>query len=382
MNEPQALANVADLLPAISAQADQRERARDVPESLIAELIKAGCYRMAVPASHGGAELALPDLLTVLVTLASADASVGWLVGQAAVAQLVFSRFPQETFDDIYRAGPDVIGAGAVAPKGKALRVDGGWRFSGEWPFVSGCSHASWFYGQCLTAGQADEPADPEIPPMRVMLMPMAQAAVQDTWHTLGLRATGSHHVRVAGGRCQDRWSCSMHSSVPVPALPIYAVPAIEYGGLVVAAIAVGIAEGAVSDMLQIAASKRPSFSITPLRASKVFQDRLGEAYLDLLTARLLLAAQAASAWSAATQGSQDGCAHRAVLRATAAHVTGIAARTVDAAYGLAGGSSLYDSSPLQRRMRDIHTLTQHAVTGRASYEFMGSVLVGEHDDH
>lgn len=382
MTELPALTNVRDLLPTISSQADEIERARDVPPPLVDELVKAGCYRMAVPASHGGTELAIPQLLGVLQTLASADASVGWLVGQAAVAQLVFSRFPQPTFDEIYRLGPDVIGAGAVAPKGKALQTDNGWRFSGEWPFASGCTHASWFYGQCLVAGDTEQPADPQIPPMRVMLVPIADADVLDTWHTLGLRATGSHHVRVVGGRCPQRRSCSMHTAEPWLESPIYAVPAIEYGGMVIAAVAIGIAEGAVCDMLEIAATKRPSFSVTMLHESKVFQDHLGEAYLDLLAARSLLETQAAAAWHSAVEGRSGGCRQRGVLRATAAHVTAAACRTVDAVHGLAGGSVVYDSSPLQRRLRDIHTVTQHAVTGRASYEFMGSVLVGEHDDH
>jgi indole-3-acetate monooxygenase len=382
MTEPQTLTNVRDMLPAISAQAGEFEHARDVPPRLVDELVKAGCYRMAVPASHGGTELPMPEMLAVLQALASADASVGWLVGQAAVAQLVFSRFPQPTFDEIYRLGPDVIGAGAVAPKGKALRTDDGWRFSGEWPFVSGCAHASWFYGQCLVAGDAQEAVDPEIPPMRVMVVPMATADVQDTWHTLGLRATGSHHVRVVGGRCSELRSCSMHTAEPWLAHPIYAVPAIEYGGMVVAAVAIGIAEGAISDMLEIAATKRPAFSVTMLRESKVFQDRLGEAYMGLLTARSLLEVQAALAWQAAARGHTGGCRQRGVLRATAAHAVGVACRTVDAVHALAGGSVVYDGSPLQRRMRDIHTVTQHAVTGRASYEFIGSVLVGEHDDH
>ena len=68
----------------------------------------------------------------------------------------------------------------------------------------------------------------------------------------------------------------------------------------------------------------------------------------------------------------------RAGVRATATHVTGLAARVVDTAHALGGGTSVYDSSPLQRRLRDIHTATQHFVAARDSYAALGALLVGE----
>ena len=57
---------------------------------------------------------------------------------------------PRETYERIYRNGPDVIVAGSTAPLGKAERVPGGWKVSGRWPFASACQHADWLAGFCV----------------------------------------------------------------------------------------------------------------------------------------------------------------------------------------------------------------------------------------
>jgi hypothetical protein len=57
------------------------------------------------------------------------------------------------------------------------------------------------------------------------------------------------------------------------------------------------------------------------------------------------------------------------------------AATVVDTAYRAGGGTSLYDRSPLQRRLRDIHTLTQHFGVKRDTYTLAGAVLAGQDVD-
>jgi hypothetical protein len=60
---------------------------------------------------------------------------------------------------------------------------------------------------------------------------------------------------------------------------------------------------------------------------------------------------------------------------------TAKATATVDAAYTAGGGSSLYDVSPLQRRLRDIHALTQHFLVRRNTLVTAGAVLAGQDVD-
>ena len=50
-------------------------------------------------------------------------------------------------------------------------------------------------------------------------------------------------------------------------------------------------------------------------------------------------------------------------------------------AYTAGGGSSIYTASPLQRRLRDIHALTQHFIVKHDTFTNAGAVLAGQEID-
>ena len=58
------------------------------------------------------------------------------------------------------------------------------------------------------------------------------------------------------------------------------------------------------------------------------------------------------------------------------------AARAVDAMYEQGGGSSIYQTSPLQRCFRDVHVVTQHASVAAGSLELAGRALLGVDSDY
>jgi hypothetical protein len=45
--------------------------------------------------------------------------------------------------------------------------------------------------------------------------------------------------------------------------------------------------------------------------------------------------------------------------------------------YEAGGGTSIYDSCPLQRRFRDAHVATQHMMVAPTSWELTGRLLLG-----
>src|SRR5690242_5354083 len=144
------LADIRHLAASIRARAAEFEDARRIPIDLVDILRDLGVFRMLVPSSHGGMELDLPTALKILTALSRIDGSFGWTAMIGAGAALFAASLPRETFETIYRNGPDVRVAGAAAPLGKAERVAGGWRVTGRWPFASGCLHADWMAGMCV----------------------------------------------------------------------------------------------------------------------------------------------------------------------------------------------------------------------------------------
>jgi alkylation response protein AidB-like acyl-CoA dehydrogenase len=144
------LAGIRQLAPEIAARAAEIEAARRVPPDLVQRLKAIGLFRMFVPKSHGGLELALPVGLPVISALARIDGSVGWTAIVASSASIFVSLAQRETYDRIYRNGPDVAMCGSSQPAGTAEKTAEGWRVSGRWPFASGCMHAEWMAGFCV----------------------------------------------------------------------------------------------------------------------------------------------------------------------------------------------------------------------------------------
>jgi len=375
---PATLVRVTDLLPQIAARADDVENERHVSAEILDDLRRTGALRMLSPGRHGGGDEPLPTVLQVVESVSTADASVGWTVAQHAQAQLILRHFPAATVDRVFSGSPDLLAAGAVAPKGRATRIADGWQINGQWPFVSGAPQATWFFVQCLEVKDGSPVLDPDdLPVLRLALLAAEQLELVDTWSTMGLRGTASHDVRVNRAECDDAYTCHFASTPPGDE-PILRIPARDLGGLFVAAVAVGNAAAALDDTIALAlAGKRPAFSPHPLGKSPGFVQRLGAAEVRLRSARALLSEQASCVWESALAGVPLGLRDRAALRSAGPHVVESATAVLDAAYALGGGTSLYDRSPLQRRLRDGHTITQHFAAGPDVFGALGAVLVG-----
>jgi alkylation response protein AidB-like acyl-CoA dehydrogenase len=67
----------------------------------------------------------------------------------------------------------------------------------------------------------------------------------------------------------------------------------------------------------------------------------------------------------------------KADLRLAATNNTWSAVAAVDLMYHLGGGSSVYQSSALQRCFRDVHVATQHIMVAQPTYEMVGKVMLG-----
>ena len=58
-------------------------------------------------------------------------------------------------------------------------------------------------------------------------------------------------------------------------------------------------------------------------------------------------------------------------------HATDAAAQATEIAYRLGGATANFESSILQRCMRDVNAVTQHFMVAPTNYETVGRVLMG-----
>ena len=373
------LDSVRKLVPMIVDRADEIERNRAMPRELIEGLRSAGVFRMYVPRSHGGDEFNTIDAIEVIEELSRADGSVGWIATIGASSPGVLCRWPPETYDEIYRHGPDVIHAGSLLPRGHAVVTDGGFRFSGQWPFASGCEHADFITFNAFVVDPSNAPPEGQMPSSRAALVPADQVKVLDTWHVSGLRGTGSHDIAVEDLFVPDEWTASILAPPPIIRHPLDTLPLLGRLGLELAACAVGIGQGAIDDVINIAQSKRLMGGLLGRVAEDpVFQYKLGRLELDLRTARILLQHIARLDSEFATRGAPPSQGELLQRRTLLSRIAELTAAVVDGAYAACGTTGLYTSSPLQRRLRDVRALTQHIIFAYNAYTPAGALLLGE----
>ena len=187
------------------------------------------------------------------------------------------------------------------------------------------------------------------------MVFSPAEIEIQDTWSVSGLCGTGSHHFVADNVLIDGARTCLALSDDACLDEPLLRIPPPSMFALEIASVAIGIAQGALEDILALSAKKVPLFAGASLAANPLFQNQIGEADAKLRAARTLLYADAAAAWATAEAGGAFAPDQRAHIRSTATWVAETAASVVDAAYGAGGGTSLYSGHPLQRRFRDVH---------------------------
>jgi indole-3-acetate monooxygenase len=374
------LADIQELQPTIACRAAEMEACRQIPPDLVEALKSIGVFRMFVPRSHGGLELDLPAALEIIRTLGRIEGSVGWVVGIASGCDAFASLLSRKAYDEVYKNGPDVIIAGSVQPMGRAEAVNGGWRVSGRWPFASGCQHADWIWGACIMTkdGKPLSQASGKdgAPLIKGFMLPAREWEIEDTWHVAGLKGTGSHHVRLKDTVVPAEIFFDLANNVSCLPGPLYQfVRALL--PLIHSATAVGIAEGALDEIVELANTGQQQLNApVPMKDSETFQGELGRIAAEVRAAWAFLEVQAASHWRHALAGTLKDEVLYTQGKQTAIWISSTCVRSADACFALGGGSALYETSPLQRRLRDLHVAAQHAIAQQRHYVSAGKLLL------
>ena len=196
-----------------------------------------------------------------------------------------------------YATNPDAITAGVFNPTGSITPVDGGYRVTGRWSFASGCEHADVIFGNGVE-GIVDG-----MPQLRGAVFAPDDVTIEDTWSVSGLCGTGSHHFHVDGAVVPaERTYDPMGGEPCVDALIVHLPPPAVFS-LVMASVALGIAQGALDDITVLASDKVPLLSPVALGGNPLFQLDLATADTDVRAARSLLYEEAAQMWAAAAAG-------------------------------------------------------------------------------
>jgi indole-3-acetate monooxygenase len=350
--------------------AERTERDRRLAPEVVDAMRRADLFRLCVPRDLGGAEATPRALVEAVEALARADGSTGWCLAVTATSGVLAGYLDEEAAAEIYGQAGIAVG-GVFAPRGRAVAEDGRLDVTGRWPFASGSPFCDWLMGGCITE------IGPGSPELRLVIFPRDEVEIHDTWEVAGLCGTGSHDISVSGAGAPVSRSAAVIGTRPRHQGALYAFPLFGLLAVGIAGVALGIARGAMDDLLELAGAKTPEGSRRKLAERAAVQADTARAEASLRAARALMMDELDRGSAAAESSGETGTDVRAALRLSATHAVRAAAGVVDTCYELGGGSSIYARSPLQRRFRDVHVATQHMLISPATFELTGRLLLG-----
>ena len=371
---PSPLEAARRLAPLVRENAHQIDRDRELPKPVFNALADAGIYLMCVPRACGGPEIDFPTYLQVIEELGKADASTAWTVGQGANWSTYSARMPRAAVREIWIDTPRSVVSNTPAPTAKAVVVPGGFRVTGRQPFSTGIKHASWVaaHAQIIENGAVRQRLGR--PEARYCLVPAAEVEVIDTWHTKGMRGTGTHSFEVRDVFVPEERTVYPHDAPLVRPGPRYKLPLTLGFAAGDGMVALGLARNCINAFFEVAGTKKPRYMQGLLRDQALTQFHVGQAEAALRSGRAFLMEAVRDIWNEAISSDAPvlSMERRATLRLAATHSIRLAAQVVDTLYTACGATTVFESHPIQRLFQDMHVITQHAQGQLISYEMVG----------
>ncbi len=352
------------MVPAIRERASRCEEIRTIPSETMDEISRAGTHRVLQPPRYGGTGGPFGGMVDVQTTVAAACGSTGWVHGQNVIHNFMVSHWPAEGQDEVWGDDPAAHLSGILIPAlGRARKVDGGYRISGEWPFVSGVNVCDWCLFSCFVEdeGRRGPPAH------RMFLLQPHEFEIIDTWHAIGLRGTCSNDVKVDDVFVPTHRSLDVDDSkggdspgTEVNKEPMYRLGSYSMFALVQGSSATGIAMGVYNDYISGVRERVARMSGKRVSDYTTTHVKIAEAAACLDAARLILYAACDEAMNIVESGRLQTMDDKVKFRRDGAFAGKLAMRAVDLVFELAGGAALYDRNPMSRGYRDMVSAHAH----------------------
>ncbi|CAM5786004.1 acyl-CoA dehydrogenase family protein [Castellaniella caeni] len=362
---------LADLLRDLRARRGEFEALGHLPQDIIERFKQLGVYRALVARRFGGEERSPAEFCRLIERLSEADGSAGW-VASFGIGAVYLSALPVSTLEKLYsEGGVDQVFAGGIFPPQPAQQVEGGLKVSGRWSFASGCMGAD-----IVGVGIVPPASGGGNPLPRMAVMPRSQIRIDTTWHVMGLKATGSNDLVAEGVVVPEEWTFVRGGGSSLDT-PLYRYPALSFATQVLAVVALGIARGAINELVGMAAG-RASVTGAPNLGERVYvQLEVAKIEAELRAARSWFYEAIDDVWQVLLAGGTPDDQLVSMLRLSSTHASRVGADVTRRAQMLSGMTGVYDKSPLGQMVRDAQMVTQHAFMGDVTYQNAGAMCFG-----
>jgi len=351
------------LRPRLLACQEECEGLRTLPESTHRAFVEAGFYRILQPRRFGGYEFGLDTFTRVMSEIARGCPSSGWTLALTAGHGHTVARWPIDVQAELFGDDGDFRCPFVATPTATGTPVEGGYMVSGWWDYSTGCDNATHFLGTVVVPDRDD-------PEPLTCLFRRDDFSIVDNWESLGMRGTGSNRVVVEERFVPAAWalpSSTVRQRVeraPHPN-PLYAGPIGPLLFMELAAVAIGVARGALDEYEAILRRRTTLFPPrVPRFEHHEYQRYFGEAFarIDLADAGVQRAARDYT--ELCRRDAEDGmpfedAADRRLLLYQQRAVQS-AVEAVDLLFRTAGTSAARPGERMERYFRDMSTIRTH----------------------
>jgi len=372
------VARARALVPVLRERAAETEKQRRVLDETIADFQAAGLFRILQPKRWGGYEMHPGVFFDVLMTLAEGDMSSAWCYGVIGCHNWQMALFDDQAAQDVWGKDTSVLISSTYMMVGKAMPVEGGYRFSGRWRFSSGCEHCDWiFLGGMVDPDSGNLDA-------RTFLLPRKDYKIVDTWDTHGLRGTGSHDIVVEDvfipeyrtHKMADALMC-MSPGNAINTSPIYRMPFAQVFIRSVSTSTIGALQAMIDAFIKYAA-KRVTVTGAKTAEDATAQLVIAETLSAIDEMKVLLHRNIGKMYDDAVKGEFTTIEERMMYRFQSADVPERCINLAQRIFKAGGGAAVFNGLSFSRIFRDISTGKAHAANQSDSIgRNWGGVLLG-----
>ena len=349
------------------------ENERRMPDEIIDAFYEIGMFRAFMPKSVGGLEAHPWEWLEGVEEASRINGSVGWL----CMLHTGATWTSEETLSKVLETSRWITAGNLGRAAGKAVKVEGGYRISGRWPFCSGSPEATYLFGRSVLHdenGPVTHPVD-GLPWYVTAYFPAHQATLIDTWDGLGLRGTGSGDIEVEDIFVPDEMVNEMGIWELNTDLPQYRA---NFNLAAHGAHAIGLARAAVDEFIGMAhqAARRGSHRQRRMGNEQVHQIAVGKALTLIDAARNYLRSAVEEAWEAAQHSFHIDYELRVKMHQANLLALSLCRQATDLVYQQAGSAGVFKGRPIERIYRDIVVASQHIIVQDSSYDRVGQYFL------
>ena len=155
-------------------------------------------WKIWVPKTHGGLELALTEGLQTLQQLASIDGSLGWTVTLCSGANYFIGNLLPKTALTIFKASANPILGGSGGLFGTAQKEGDHYRLNGTWKYATGAPYLTHFTLNAKIIENGKETLNEDgSPAFKSFVFPREAVHIIDDWQAMGLQATATQSFAV-----------------------------------------------------------------------------------------------------------------------------------------------------------------------------------------